>query len=226
VVARVTPPEAVLLDAGGVLLLPNPWAIASVLRAAGGTIDIDSVRRAHYAGTAAMDAARDRDWRRYHRVLIRFAGVPEPRAADAMAGLAEIYTAPATTLWNTVPEGVVEQLRDLAATGVAIAVVSNSDGTVEAALRRCEISFDIVIDSGVVGFAKPAPEIFAFALEKLGVAADNAVHVGDTARADVDGAHAAGVRPLHLDPFGDCPDPAGHHEHVRSLADVVAMVVG
>jgi putative hydrolase of the HAD superfamily len=76
----------------------------------------------------------------------------------------------------------------------------------------------------VVGHAKPAPEIFRVALEKLGVAADDAVHIGDTAWADVDGARAAGVRPLHLDPFGDCPDPAGEHEHVRSLGDIGAVL--
>jgi putative hydrolase of the HAD superfamily len=163
-------------------------------------------------------------------VLVREVGdvaarrrVPADRRDDATAALREIYTAPATTLWNVVPEQVIEDLRDLAATGVAIAVVSNSDGTVESVLRRCEIPIDIVIDSGVVGVAKPDPGIFAFALEKLNVAPEKAVHVGDTTWADVDGALAAGVRPLHLDPFGDCPDPAGHHEHVRSLADVVAI---
>ena len=58
------------------------------------------------------------------------------------------------------------------------------------------------------------------------MAAADAVHVGDMASADVDGAHAAGVRPLHMDPFGDCPYPAGHHEHVRSLGDVVAIAGG
>jgi putative hydrolase of the HAD superfamily len=219
----MTAPQAVLLDAGGVLVLPNPWAIVSVLRAAGGDIHPDSVRRAHYAGTAAMDSARDRDWTRYYRVFLRFASVPTDRRDDAAAALREIYAAPAPTLWNVVPEQVIEDLRELAATGVAIAVVSNSDGTVESVLRRCEIPIDIVIDSGVVGVAKPDPGIFSFALEKLNVAPEDAVHVGDTTWADVDGALAAGVRPLHLDPFGDCPDPAGHHEHVRSLADVVAI---
>jgi putative hydrolase of the HAD superfamily len=32
------------------------------------------------------------------------------------------------------------------------------------------------------------------------------------------------VRPLHLDPFGDCPYPGDHHEHVASLADVAEFV--
>jgi putative hydrolase of the HAD superfamily len=219
----MTAPEAVLLDAGGVLVLPNPWTVAAVLRAAGGTIDIGEVHRLHYAATAAMDAERDLDWDRYHRVFVRHARVPQDRFDDALAAIGDLFTAPAASLWNVVPDGVVEQLRDLAATGVAIAVVSNADGTVESVLRRCEIHVDIVIDSTVVGYAKPQPEIFGLALEKLNVSPDKAVHVGDTAWADVDGAHAAGVRPLHLDPFGDCPDAAGHHEHVRSLADVVAI---
>jgi putative hydrolase of the HAD superfamily len=216
-------PRAVLLDAGGVLLLPNPWVVSAVLRAAGGAMDPDAVPRAHYAGVAAMDARRTTDWSYYHRVFVRFAGVPNNRIDDALAGMAALFRSPVPTTWNVVPTGVIEHLRDLAATGVAIAVVSNADGLVEATLRRCEIPFDVVIDSTNVGYAKPQPEIFAFALEKLNVAASDAVHVGDMASADVDGAHAAGVRPLHLDPFGDCPYPADHHEHVRTLGDVVAI---
>jgi putative hydrolase of the HAD superfamily len=171
-------------------------------------MDADVVPRAHYAGVAAMD------------------GVPAERIDDALAGMAALFRSPVHSTWNVVPEGVIEHVRDLAATGVAIAVVSNADGLVEAALRRCEIAFDVVIDSTIVGFAKPQPEIFALALEKLNVKAGDAVHVGDMASADVDGAHAAGVRPLHLDPFEDCPYPAGHHEHVRTLGDVVAIAAG
>jgi putative hydrolase of the HAD superfamily len=219
-------PQAVLLDAGGVLLLPNPWVVSAVLRAAGGAMDPADVPRAHYAGVAAMDARKTTDWSYYHRVFVRLAAVPSDRIDDALAGMKALFRSPVHSTWNVVPVGVIEQLRELAATGVAIAVVSNADGLVEATLRRCEIPFDVVIDSTVVGFSKPQPEIFGFALEKLNVAAADAVHVGDMASADVDGAHAAGVRPLHLDPFGDCPYPVGHHEHVQSLADVVAIAAG
>src|SRR5450432_4495554 len=171
-----------------------------------------------------MDARRSTDWTVYNRVLVRFADVPLARVDDALAGLSEFFRSPVAGVWNVVPEGVVEHLRDLAATGVAIGVVSNADGSVAATLRRCGIPFDVVIDSTVVGFVKPEPEIFALALERLDVAARDAVHVGDMVSADVHGAHAAGVRPLHLDPFGDCSYPSGHHEHVRSVGDVVALV--
>jgi putative hydrolase of the HAD superfamily len=219
-------PRAVLLDAGGVLLLPNPWVVSAVLRAAGGAMDPDAVPRAHYAGIAAMDARKTTDWSYHHRVFVRFAGVPSERVDDALAGMAALFRAPVHSTWNVVPDGVVEHLRDLAATGIAIAVVSNADGLVEATLRRCEIPFDVVIDSTIVGFAKPQPEIFALALAKLNVHPGDAVHVGDMASTDVDGAHAAGVRPLHLDPFDDCPYPVGHHEHVRTLGDVVTIAAG
>jgi putative hydrolase of the HAD superfamily len=87
------------------------------------------------------------------------------------------------------------------------------------------INVGVVIDSAVVGVAKPDPQIFALALAALGLSAvdrSTVVHVGDSLRYDVAGALAAGVRPLHLDPHGFCPAPEGH-EHIRRLSDVAAL---
>ncbi|MCL6549809.1 MAG: HAD-IA family hydrolase [Acidothermus cellulolyticus] len=219
-------PKAVLLDAGGVLLLPNPWAVAATLRAAGGRPDLRTLHRAHYSGIAAMDRVGQADWRLYFANLADVADVPADRRDDAVAGLAALFGAPVYSLWNVVPDGVIENLQHLAATGVAIAVVSNADGLVEETLRRCEVPVEVVIDSTVVGYAKPDPEIFRIALNRLGISADRVVHVGDMALADVDGARAAGIHPLHLDPYGDCPHPPGAHAHIRSLAEVVELVRG
>ncbi len=80
-----------------------------------------------------------------------------------------------------------------------------------------------MLDSHLVGAAKPDPAIFTLALDGLGLDAEQVVHIGDTRFADVAGARAAGIRPLHVDPYGDCGRPAGH-EHVRSLADAVDRV--
>lgn len=238
--------DAVLLDAGGVFVLPNASLLAAVVRAAGGRSEPELLGRAHYAAVAAMDAVHQpdapamgapqpMDWSRYVVTVARTCGVPDDRMADAEAGLLELFTMPAPLLWNqVVPEAVVA-LRALAATDLALAVVSNSDGTVEALLRDvavCQVGegagvpVAFVVDSHHVGSAKPDPAIFAAALERLDVAPERVVHVGDTAHADVDGALAAGITPLHLDPYGDCPYPSGHHAHVRSLADVVALLAG
>ena len=86
----------------------------------------------------------------------------------------------------------------------------------------------VVIDSAVVGVSKPDPAIFAVALAALGIPdteRSTVVHVGDSLRYDVTGAIAAGVRPVHLDPHGYCPAPAGH-EHIRRLDEIVALAAG
>jgi putative hydrolase of the HAD superfamily len=78
----------------------------------------------------------------------------------------------------------------------------------------------VVVDSTVVGVAKPDPAIFGIALDALGVPAGGTVlHVGDSLRYDVAGALAAGLQPVHLDPHGFCPAPDGHR-HLRTLAEL------
>jgi len=58
--------------------------------------------------------------------------------------------------------------------------------------------FDIVVVSGEINKRKPSPEIFQSALKMLGVLADEAVFVGDTADADIAGAHAVGMKAVYI----------------------------
>jgi putative hydrolase of the HAD superfamily len=58
--------------------------------------------------------------------------------------------------------------------------------------------FDIVVVSGEVNKRKPSPEIFQNTLKKIDVLAEEAVFVGDTADADVAGAHAAGMKAIYI----------------------------
>ena len=59
--------------------------------------------------------------------------------------------------------------------------------------------FAATIYSMDVGHAKPRPEIFAAAVDRLGVAPGEILHVGDNERTDVRGALAAGFRAVRLD---------------------------
>jgi putative hydrolase of the HAD superfamily len=54
---------------------------------------------------------------------------------------------------------------------------------------------ETVVISGEVGIKKPNPRIFQIALEATGLRPDKVIYVGDT-QEDVDGAIAAGIRPV------------------------------
>jgi len=220
------PVETVLLDAGGVLIMPAAEAIQAILLAAGARADLRTLDRAHYLGTAATDASPPRSRKLYLRAFARACGVPNERVEETVAELRVAIEGPH---WTRRLPGVAETLRALSSLPITLGVVSNSVGVAADQLRQagiCQVGPGLgtqvafVIDSALVGVAKPDPAIFHLALGRLGVGPMRAVHVGDTARIDVDGAVAAGLRALHLDPYGDCPDPPGRHEHLRQLSDL------
>ena len=220
--------EAVFLDVGGVFHLPDHHLILDALHRAGVEADPAGLDRAHYAGVAALVDWPDEEhgiWRAYEEAYATEAGVPPARLAEAVAELDAAFAA--RGMWSRVVPEAVEALGALAATGLALAIVSNSDGTLEGRLAAegiCQVGpgrgvpVTVVIDSGAVGVAKPDPAIFAIALEATGVAPGAALHVGDAVGADVAGARAAGVRPVHLDPHGFCADTS--HPHLRALAEL------
>ena len=218
--------EAVFLDVGGVLTLPAVAEAARFLAEHGAEGTPEAVERLHYHGMLAYDAAADsaRSGRHYLTGFLEAAGL----GADLTGAL---DAAIRTTGWQPAIRSSLDALPALAATGVRLAIVSNSDGTVEERLVRAGVAqvgpgpgvaLLALIDSGVVGVEKPDPRIFELALTACGVRPEAAVHVGDSRRTDVAGALAAGIRPLHMDPFDLCPDRS--HEHVRGLNEVIELV--
>jgi putative hydrolase of the HAD superfamily len=75
-------------------------------------------------------------------------------------------------------------------------VISNGN----ADLRLCGLGeyFEGSLAAREAGMMKPDPRIFAMLLARAGLAAHEAVHVGDDPEADVEGARAAGVEPVWL----------------------------
>jgi putative hydrolase of the HAD superfamily len=92
-------------------------------------------------------------------------------------------------------------LRSLRERGLTLVVVSNWDVSLGAVLDRCGVSplLDGAISSAEAGSRKPDPGIFEQALLIAGCEAGEALHVGDTAQEDCDGARAAGIRALLID---------------------------
>jgi HAD superfamily hydrolase (TIGR01509 family) len=107
-------------------------------------------------------------------------------AADYLAAIEEEYAA--------LP-GAAEALARLRALGLELAVVGNWDRRLGEHLERLGLAglVSTVVSSAEAGAAKPDPRPFLLALERLGVAPERALHIGD-AQADTDGARAAGMR--------------------------------
>ena len=91
--------------------------------------------------------------------------------------------------------GALEAVRALRRRGLALAVVSNWDVGLAEHLDRLGIGalVDAVVTSAEAGAAKPDPAVFELALDRLRVAAERTLHVGDS-EADEEGARAAGLR--------------------------------
>jgi putative hydrolase of the HAD superfamily len=109
----------------------------------------------------------------------------------------------------------------------ALAIVSDTGFASGAAQDRLMEQDDIqryfaaTIYSMDVGHAKPRPEPFRAALASLGVAPDEALHVGDIERTDIAGALGVGMRAVRLDAVRRSGPTAAEHiaRSLESLAD-------
>jgi len=62
--------------------------------------------------------------------------------------------------------------------------------------------FKVMICSRDLGIRKPNPKIFEYVLKELGVAPGEAVHVGDSVEADMEGALGVGITPVWINTPG------------------------
>ena len=218
------PLRAVLFDAGNTLLFLDYARIAA---AVGGALDVtlSGARLAAGAPAAAraMERSRVSDRERaiaYLEALFREAGIPEARMAEVHQALIRLHAE--RHLWSGIAADAHEALARLRRAGLRLGIVSNSDGRVEEALTAAGLRpyFDVVVDSALAGVEKPDPAIFRTALDALGVAAEEALYVGDLYEVDVLGANAAGIPAVLLVPPA-APRPLGCAAvgSLRALAD-------
>ena len=96
-------------------------------------------------------------------------------------------------------------LAQLKSDGYRLGIVSNWSWNLIDRCKHVGIDgyFDVIMASAYAGNSKPHPEIFRQTLERVGVSAEIAVHVGDFYHADVVGARSAGATGILLDRKGD-----------------------
>jgi len=113
-------------------------------------------------------------------------------------------------------------IRTLRGRGIILGLVSNLSRALDGNCNELGLTpyIDFALTSSEIGAEKPHPPIFLAALERAGVSASEAIHVGDQYHSDVVGAKGVGINPLLLDRDGfweavnDCP-------RIRSLGEIV-----
>jgi len=210
---REVPLRAILFDAGNTLIQMDYAAMARRLARHGVTVGAAAVRRAEWRARVQLDEEVLAEGRprvstespstaeRYLALVLAHLGVHDAATVAAVAAWRRTYNPP-LGVWTAPAPGAARALARVRAAGLRAGVVSNSDGTVAAILASLGLApaLDFVIDSGEVGVEKPDPEIFRLALARAGVAAAEAVYVGDLYSVDVRGARAAGIEAILLDP--------------------------
>ncbi|MFC7277852.1 HAD family hydrolase [Paractinoplanes rhizophilus] len=187
------------------------------------------------AGSPARPAATDvlADWEREYAAVA--AGTPFRNLRDcAVRSLATVMAAhgcPGDPAEYGAGQfsGQVLPLRPgtrdfLSRVTVPICVVSDADHAVlSAAIAHHGLRFDAVVCSERVGAYKPHAAMFGHGLAALGLDAADVMHVGDSLRADVAGANAAGIRSVWVNRHGrPAADGAAATHVVADLSELAA----
>jgi HAD superfamily hydrolase (TIGR01509 family) len=211
----------------------NYPAIAEHLKSRGCEVSIEAIEEAELRARVRLDAdlargasTEGRTARDYYLAyLLEGLGITAPTEIEAAAGFRRSYNAPAG-LFNVADPAALRAIQQVKSAGLVAGVVSNSNGCARALLAGAGLgdALDFVIDSAVVGVEKPDPKIFRLGLEQAGVAAHEAVYIGDLYSVDVLGSRAAGLDAILLDPGGfwgprDC-------NMARDLLEATGLILG
>lgn len=119
-------------------------------------------------------------------------------------------------------DDVLPTMETLRGQNLTLGLLTNLDSDMKpiCAELGLEPYIDFIVTSGEAGADKPQPQIFLKALERAGVEASEAVHVGDQYQLDIVGAMGVGIKPILIDRYGlysevgDCP-------RIHSLSEVI-----
>ena len=131
----------------------------------------------------------------YQEAVLRFYGITRP---DLLARGKQILDDEANNVQFF--EGVPETLSSLKEEGYLLGIITDTALPVHIKLSWFERGgfgdvWDSIISSKELGVRKPNPKIYQFALQQLGVSADQAVFVGHKS-SELDGAKAVGIKTI------------------------------
>ena len=224
--------KAVFFDVDFTLIYPGPTFDAAGYRSFshrhGLRVDMARFESAVASASRELEVGEDPSYRaelflRYARRLIEEMGARGP-GIDACAR--EIYEEWAVCRHFSLYDDVKPVLRQLHESGLRLGLISNT----HRCLNSFQSHFDLetfitgAVSSSDHGFMKPHPSIFEAALRELGVAADEALMVGDSIGHDVAGARRLGMRAVLLVRSGRTGTRVEDVPVISSLRELPAVV--
>lgn len=163
----------------------------------------DAVAERHFPAFRAREVTFQEQRRRRLREFLPYLGVHAEQMSEATLDLIfQDYLEHYEAAWRAY-EDVLPCLAALS--GLRVAVLSNGDqAQQEDKLRRTGLHqyFEVVMASSALGAAKPYPEAFTLACERLAVHPAIVTYIGDRLDVDAEAATAAGLRGVWLDRQG------------------------
>ncbi len=222
--------RAVILDFGGTLSEGGiDWneyheAILKTLKALGHEIDPSRLKKAIRVALNELEKVRARGEELtfeevYGSALSRLGVPPEEETLDAIH---EVFRRHYRQDLYPCIDNVLSRLSER----YVLALISNTmSDQPRLILERTGLArhFDVIVCSRDLGVRKPNPRIFEHVLGRLGVDPEEAVHVGDSVEADMEGASNAGLTPIWI----RRPEPrpwAGHS--ISSVCDLPEFLKG
>lgn len=195
--------QFIFFDVGNTLLFPNRARILAPLPAEKRpTLDLWQAlerRTKHDFDQGWVNGKVDHGfWWTFHSSLLQDLGMFDE---STLAQLIENTQNSAN--WDQILPGTREALLRIKGQ-YPIAVISNSDGHIDAVLDRCGIRdcFASVTDSGNVGHEKPHPAVFEAALKQMKADPAESLYVGDLYSVDYVGARNVGMDAVLFDVAG------------------------
>jgi HAD superfamily hydrolase (TIGR01662 family) len=224
---------AVFFDVDFTLIFPGPTfqgeGYARFCAAEGVTVDASRFETAVAAASFILDEVEEPIYDaslfvHYTATIIEHMG---GRGAGVVRVAERIYDQWAGNHHFEMYDDVEPVLTELAARGIKMGVISNSHRSLDAFREHFKLGALITtsVSSAEHGFMKPHPSIFETALSRAGVEARDAIMVGDSLKADIEGAVAAGMRGILLRRSGEIPPalPEGVSV-ITSLRQLPALV--
>ena len=165
----------------------------------------------------ANDGEGHHPWKKLMCRIVELAGASQPELHVEV--IHELFVDQRErNLWRQPIDGMIELVANLKACGARTAILSNSEGRMAELVEELGWTrhFDALVDSGRLAFAKPERAIFQVTADALGAGLADVVHIGDSLRADVEGARSAGARAIWFaSPTSHVARPARPHEDVE-----------